>query len=51
VDAVTAQTQARLEASGNPQLQKPISAQELRACVAKVVAQPAARVFRKAEVG
>jgi CheY-like chemotaxis protein len=34
----TVQTQARLEAAGNQQLQKPVSSQELRACVAKVVA-------------
>ena len=42
----TPQTQARLEAAGNPQLQKPISAQELRECVAKLVTTPrrAARV-------
>jgi PAS domain S-box-containing protein len=36
----TAQTQTRLEASGNPQLTKPVSAQELRACVARLVARP-----------
>jgi CheY-like chemotaxis protein len=34
----TPQTQARLEASGNPQLQKPVGGSELRACVAKLVA-------------
>ena len=34
----TAQTQTRLETAGNPQLQKPVSSQELRACVANVVA-------------
>ncbi|HSS01457.1 MAG TPA: ATP-binding protein, partial [Kofleriaceae bacterium] len=37
----TAQTQMRLEASGNPQLTKPVSSQELRACVAKLVARAA----------
>ncbi len=37
----TAQTQTRLEAAGNPQLQKPVSSQELRACVAKLVARSA----------
>ena len=47
----TAQSQSRLEASGNPQLQKPIGAQELRACVARMVAQAPAQVFRKAEAG
>jgi PAS domain S-box-containing protein len=36
----TLQTQARLEAAGNPQLQKPVGAPELRACVAKLVAGP-----------
>jgi PAS domain S-box-containing protein len=38
----TAQTQARLEAAGNPQLQKPVSSQELRACVADLVMRAAA---------
>jgi CheY-like chemotaxis protein len=33
----TEQTQSRLETSGNPQLQKPVSSPELRACVAKMV--------------
>ncbi|HEU4731467.1 MAG TPA: two-component regulator propeller domain-containing protein [Kofleriaceae bacterium] len=33
----TAQTRTRLEAAGNPQLQKPVSSQELRACLAKLV--------------
>jgi PAS domain S-box-containing protein len=47
----TAQTQQRLEASGNPQLQKPISAQELRVCVAQMVAHVPAQVFRKATAG
>jgi hypothetical protein len=47
----TPQTQTRLEASGNPQLQKPISSQELRACVAQVVAQSAPSPPRKAELG
>jgi PAS domain S-box-containing protein len=37
----TAQTQTRLEASGNPQLTKPVSSQELRACVAQLVARAA----------
>jgi PAS domain S-box-containing protein len=36
----TAQTRTRLEAAGNPQLQKPVSSQELRACVATLVARP-----------
>jgi len=36
----TPQTQARLEAAGNPQLQKPVSVHELRACVAKLVGVP-----------
>jgi PAS domain S-box-containing protein len=36
----TPQTQARLEAAGNPQLQKPVGAQDLRACVAKLLAGP-----------
>jgi CheY-like chemotaxis protein len=36
----TPQTQARLEAAGNPQLQKPIGAQELRACIAKLLTSP-----------
>ncbi|HEX3475326.1 MAG TPA: ATP-binding protein [Kofleriaceae bacterium] len=36
----TPQTQARLEVAGNPQLQKPVSAQELRACIAKLLAAP-----------
>jgi CheY-like chemotaxis protein len=35
----TPQTQTRLEAAGNPQLHKPVSTQELRACVAKLVAR------------
>jgi PAS domain S-box-containing protein len=48
----TPQTQSRLEASGNPQLQKPVTSQELRACVAQVVAQAApAPVLRRAELG
>ncbi|HEY0484180.1 MAG TPA: ATP-binding protein [Kofleriaceae bacterium] len=34
----TAQTQIRVEAAGNPQLQKPVSAQELRECVAELIA-------------
>jgi CheY-like chemotaxis protein len=34
----TTQTQTRLEVAGNPQLQKPVSSQELRACVASMVA-------------
>ena len=38
----TAQTQARLEAAGNPQLQKPVSSQELRACVRELVTRAAA---------
>jgi len=33
------QSQVRLEASGNPQLQKPVTAQELRDCVAKLIVQ------------
>jgi len=33
-------THARLETAGNPQLQKPISVQELRDCVTKVVGLP-----------
>jgi CheY-like chemotaxis protein len=37
----TTQTQTRLETAGVPQLQKPVSSQELRACVAKLVARPA----------
>ncbi|HET7503656.1 MAG TPA: two-component regulator propeller domain-containing protein [Kofleriaceae bacterium] len=37
----TAQTRTRLEAAGNPQLQKPVSSQELRACVAKLVMRQA----------
>jgi CheY-like chemotaxis protein len=37
----TSQTQTRLESSGNPQLQKPVSARELRACVAALVTRPA----------
>jgi PAS domain S-box-containing protein len=37
----TPQTQARLEAAGNPQLQKPVGTQELRTCVANLVARPA----------
>ncbi|HEX3766450.1 MAG TPA: two-component regulator propeller domain-containing protein [Kofleriaceae bacterium] len=36
----TPQTQARLEAAGNPQLQKPIGAQELRTCVATLLTSP-----------
>ncbi len=36
----TPQTQARLEAAGNPQLQKPVGAPELRACIAKLLAGP-----------
>jgi PAS domain S-box-containing protein len=36
----TAQTRTRLEAAGNPQLQKPVSSQELRACVATLVSRP-----------
>jgi CheY-like chemotaxis protein len=36
----TPQTQTRLEAAGNPQLQKPVTAQELRACVADIVDGP-----------
>jgi len=41
----TAQSQSRLETSGNLQLQKPVTGQELRACIAKVVArdEPALR--------
>ena len=35
----TPQTQLRLEASGTPQLQKPVTAEELRECVAKLIAQ------------
>jgi PAS domain S-box-containing protein len=37
----TPQTQSRLESAGTVQLQKPVSAQELRACVAKLVARAA----------
>jgi CheY-like chemotaxis protein len=37
----TPQTQTRLESAGNFQLQKPVSAQELRACVAMLVARAA----------
>jgi len=46
----TAQSQSRLETSGNLQLQKPVTGQELRACIAKVVArdEPA---LREARVG
>jgi hypothetical protein len=36
----TPQTQARLEAAGTPQLQKPVGVHELRACVAKLVGIP-----------
>jgi hypothetical protein len=36
----TPQTQTRLEAAGNPQLQKPVGAQELRACIAKLLTSP-----------
>jgi len=39
--AFTAQTYASLEATGNPQLQKPVSTQELRACVSRLVARDA----------
>ncbi|HEX7840820.1 MAG TPA: ATP-binding protein [Kofleriaceae bacterium] len=35
----TPQTQVRLEDSGTPQLQKPVTAEELRECVAKLIAQ------------
>ncbi len=38
----TAQTQARLAAAGNPQLQKPVTSQELRACVSALVTRAAA---------
>ncbi|MBC7978739.1 MAG: response regulator, partial [Myxococcales bacterium] len=38
----TAQTQARLAAAGNPQLQKPVTSQELRACVSALVTRIAA---------
>src|SRR5262249_60982807 len=44
----TAQTQHRLEASGNPQLQKPIGAQELPPCVAPMVAPAPAPRFPNA---
>ena len=37
----TPQTQAQLDAAGNPQLQKPVSSQELRECVMKLVTQAA----------
>jgi signal transduction histidine kinase/ligand-binding sensor domain-containing protein/ActR/RegA family two-component response regulator len=36
----TPQTRTRLEAAGNPQLQKPVDAQELRACLANLLAGP-----------
>jgi len=35
----TAQTRTRLEAAGNPQLQKPVNLQELRECLATLVAR------------
>jgi len=38
----TPQTQAQLDAAGNPQLQQPVSSQELRACVMKLVTQATA---------
>jgi CheY-like chemotaxis protein len=37
----TPHAQNRLETSANPQLQKPVTPHELRACVAKLVARPA----------
>jgi signal transduction histidine kinase/CheY-like chemotaxis protein len=37
----TPQTQAQLDTAGNPQLQKPVSSLELRACVTKLVTQAA----------
>jgi PAS domain S-box-containing protein len=38
----TPQTQAQLDTAGNPQLQKPVSSQDLRACVSKLVTQATA---------
>jgi len=36
----TPQTQTRLEAAGNPQLQKPVGTEELRTCVARLLTGP-----------
>jgi PAS domain S-box-containing protein len=48
----TPQTQARLEASGTAQLQKPVTAEELRECVAKLIVQARPeRSFRRSSHG